>query len=54
MTTDLMTRVVAAEVYPDRARVTRVGDLTVAAGRCSIRIMATCSSFCSRRASSRS
>ncbi|HRF46111.1 MAG TPA: mucoidy inhibitor MuiA family protein [Anaerolineales bacterium] len=38
MATDLMTRVVAAEVYPDRARVTRIGDLTVAAGRCSIRI----------------
>ncbi len=38
MDVELTTQVVAAEIYTDRARVTRAGDLTVAAGRCSVRI----------------
>ena len=38
MDVDLTTKVVAAEIYTDRARVTRSGDVTVAVGRCSIRV----------------
>ncbi len=38
MDVELATQVVAAEIYTDRARVTRSGEVTVAAGRCSVRV----------------